>query len=312
MVTGDSPRPPHQHASGPGRPSRPTQAGMKDRPGVRGIQQVTEWVKTKYSGSLAEYLWKRLDSMDFIDQATLFASTLLLCFFPFAIVANALTGQTPVGGIVRHLGLNRQAAADAAHLVNSSAATSHAFSGVSAVVWFVLGGTAAASALQALYERAFDLDHRGMKDIWRRLIWLALLLGAVILGNWGGPRVRHIGGPVLAAAIGVVALTGFWWLTMWLLLAGRVSWRRLFPSACATGVFWVGMDAVFTLIFSGMVISQDKQYGPIGIIFALMAYLIAIGVVVILGAVTGIVWQERGPSFRGARTTASAPRSRPP
>src|SRR5215472_8281646 len=153
MVTGGGPSPPHQHASGPGRPSRPPQAGMKDRPGVRGIRQVTEWVKTKYSGSLAEYLWKRLDSMDFINQATLFASTLLLCFFPFAIVANALTGQTPVGGIVRHLGLNRQAAADAAHLVNSSAATSAASTGVSAVVWFVLGGTAAASALQALYER---------------------------------------------------------------------------------------------------------------------------------------------------------------
>jgi membrane protein len=31
-----------------------------------------------------------------------------------------------------------------------------------------------------------------------------------------------------------------------------------------------------------------------------MAYLIAIGVVVILGAVTGIVWQERRLSFRAA------------
>jgi len=36
------------------------------------------------------------------------------------------------------------------------------------------------------------------------------------------------------------------------------------------------------------------------IIFALMAFLIAIGVVVILGAVTGIVWQERGLSFAAA------------
>ena len=49
-----------------------------------------------------------------------------------------------------------------------------------------------------------------------------------------------------------------------------------------------------------MVISNSKEYGPIGIIFALMAFLIAIGVVVILGAVTGIVWQERGLSFAAA------------
>jgi membrane protein len=37
-----------------------------------------------------------------------------------------------------------------------------------------------------------------------------------------------------------------------------------------------------------------------GIVFALVSYMIAIGVVVILGAVTGIVWQERGLSFQAA------------
>jgi membrane protein len=58
-------------------------------------------------------------------------------------------------------------------------------------------------------------------------------------------------------------------------------------------VFYLGMDAVFALAFSGMVTSNDQKYGPIGIVFSLMSYLIAIGVVVILGAVTGLVWQER-------------------
>jgi len=47
-----------------------------------------------------------------------------------------------------------------------------------------------------------------------------------------------------------------------------------------------------------VVISDDNKYGPIGIIFALLSYLIAIGVVVIMGAVTGLVWQERS-SGRG-------------
>ena len=46
--------------------------------------------------------------------------------------------------------------------------------------------------------------------------------------------------------------------------------------------------------------SPSPPPGPIGVVFALMAYLIAIGVVVILGAVTGVVWQERGLSFRAA------------
>ena len=60
------------------------------------------------------------------------------------------------------------------------------------------------------------------------------------------------------------------------------------------------MQTVFSLFISGMVISDDKEYGPIGIISALMAYLIAIGVVIILGAAVGLVWQERGLSFGAA------------
>ena len=49
-----------------------------------------------------------------------------------------------------------------------------------------------------------------------------------------------------------------------------------------------------------MVTSYDKKYGPIGVVFALRSWLIAIGVVIILGAAAGIVWQERNLSFRAA------------
>jgi len=42
--------------------------------------------------------------------------------------------------------------------------------------------------------------------------------------------------------------------------------------------------------------------GPIGIIFALMSFFIAIGVVIILGAAEGLMWRDRGMSFRAAVT----------
>ena len=65
-------------------------------------------------------------------------------------------------------------------------------------------------------------------------------------------------------------------------------------SAVATALFWIGMEVVFSIIFSNTVISDNNKYGPIGVVFALMSWLIAIGVVVILGAVAGIVWRDRG------------------
>ena len=55
------------------------------------------------------------------------------------------------------------------------------------------------------------------------------------------------------------------------------------------------MQTAFSLVFSAMVISDEHTYGPIGTIFALLSYLIAIGVVVILGAVAGRAWHERSP-----------------
>jgi hypothetical protein len=41
---------------------------------------------------------------------------------------------------------------------------------------------------------------------------------------------------------GLVWATGFWWLTMWILLGGRISGRKLFLAACATGVLYVAME----------------------------------------------------------------------
>jgi hypothetical protein len=73
-------------------------------------------------------------------------------------------------------------------------------------------------------------------------------------------------------------------------------------------VLYVAMQTVFSLVFSAMVISDEHTYGPIGTIFALLSYLIAIGVVVILGAVVGRAWRERPP---GTSETGQLPPALP-
>ena len=189
------------------------------RHGTQAAKGKIEAAKGKYAGSSAEHLWRRLDSMDFINRGMLFAATLLLCLFPFLIIANALAGRSAATGLARHLGLNKQAAADVGALFTSSAATSSAVTGT-AWVFFILGGIAAATAIQGLYEAAFELEGRGARDMPRRLIWLAVLVGCSALAGWAGPALRGAGGPVLLAVIGLVVLTGFWWFTSWFLLAG--------------------------------------------------------------------------------------------
>jgi membrane protein len=268
--------------------------------GLRRARQGADWGRQKYAGSSAEYLWNRLNALDFINLGMLFAATMLLCFIPFLIVGDALAGRSTVHTLARHAGLNEEAAADFGHLIAPSATTYNAVVGTASIVFFVLGGIAAATALQQLYERVFDLSSRGLRDVWRRLIWLGWLMGTGLLSGWAGPPIRHALGPVLLGIAAVAWFTAFWWVTLWILVGGRISWRRLFPCACATGVFYAGMLLVFSFFFSDMVTSEYKEYGPIGLVFALMTFLITIGVVIILGAVVGLVWQERGLSFAAA------------
>jgi len=248
-------------------------------------------VNQEYAGSWAADLRHRLDAMDFMNQAMSLAGTLLLCAFPFFLILAAVSGRSAVTGIARHLNLNQTAAADVGDLFASSTATSAAVTGL-AWASFIFCGICAAASIQALYERVFELPSRGARDMVRQLIWLGLLAGYLFVAGLVGPWVRH-GGLVLAVIVGLVTITGVWWGTSRFLLGGRISWRRLFPCAVATGVFFVGMLLVFSFTFSGMVISGAQRYGPIGTVFALMAWMIAIGVVIILGSAVGLMWQDR-------------------
>ena len=238
------------------------------------------------------------DALDFMNQAMILTGTLLLCALPFVLATAGLAGVSAESSLARRLGLNRQAAADFSHLFTSSGATSTPVTGITFAL-LVLFGLASVSVVQELYLRAFGLDPRGVRDLPRTLISLGLTVGWLFLSALVGPSVRA-DGPVVYGIVILVVFTGFWWFSMRFLLAGRIPWRRLFPSAVATGLCWLGMVAVFAVTFSGMVISSYNRYGPIGVVFDIMSYLLAIGVVIILGAVAGIVWDERGLSFLAA------------
>jgi membrane protein len=270
-----------------------------DRPRVgRRVRHASKAAKKKYSGSAAEDLWHRLDALDFMNQAMILTGTLLLCVFPFLLATAGLAGVSAASSLSRRLGLNQQAAADFSHLFAPAGETSATLTGIFFAL-LVLFGLAGVSVVQELYLRIFGLDPRGTRDLPRKLIMLGLVVGWLFLSGLVGHSVRATG-PVAFGIVVLVGFTGFWWFAMRFLLAGRIPWRRLFPSAVATGLCWLGMVAVFSVTFSGMVISSYDRYGPIGIVFDIMSYLLAIGVVIILGAVVGIVWHERGLSFRAA------------
>ncbi|MFF6773065.1 YhjD/YihY/BrkB family envelope integrity protein [Streptomyces sp. NPDC012637] len=278
--------------------SRTTHGGGPPRGNPGRTRRAAQWGKAKYAGSWAENLWHRLDAVDFLNRAMLLAATLLLCAVPFMLIVAALAGRSAVSYLSERLGLNHEAAAEVGDLFASSTATTSAVTGLS-WAFFILGGIASASAFQTLYQQVFEVRPHGARDRLRALVWLAGVVAWTAAGTSAGHEL-HAAAPVAWWIVNIPASVAFWWLTMRLLLGGEVAWRRLLPCAVATGGFWVSMLAVFHFVFSDMVISNDQKYGPIGVVFALMSFFIAIGVVITLGAAVGMMWHDRGMSFRAA------------
>jgi membrane protein len=122
------------------------------------------------------------------------------------------------------------------------------------------------------------------------------LLGYLILQDFSWTHLKQVGGarvPVHVATF-ILALAFYWW-TPHVLLLGRVTWSRLLPGAVATAAAVTGLGVFSALVFSGEIVSNDADYGSLGVMMVLLSYLIGLGVCIHLGAVAGRMWNERGP-----------------
>lgn len=250
-------------------------------------------VHRRYAGSIAQDVGRTLADLDVANQATLLGAGLLASLLPLLILLSAFADSRVDDDITLRLGLNHRAEAIVTGLFQSSPARI-SLATVSSLVFVVAGTVAVASSLQLIYERLFGQSHRGVRDLPRRLIWIAAVCGVIALDSVIGRPIRDAsGGRGLVDVVSAAIFTLFFWWTVHFLLAGRVGWRRLLPSAVATGALFVVLDIVSELYFSAVIITDSRTFGAIGAVFSLLTWLIAVSAVVILGAAAGAVWQER-------------------
>jgi membrane protein len=267
--------------------------GRDQEPPPRGlIRQAPAAAKSRIDRWQNSDLARRLQAADVINRGLLFSAVLLLCFVPFLIVLQALAGRGQASGFIRRFGLTPPAAHALRQALTSPSQTSAAIDGLS-WVFFIVGGIAAAAAIQELYERVFEVKGSTLRKMPQRVAWLVLAVGSSFLTGLSQPWFDHIGGTALVDVTSLIGGTAFWWASMWILLGGKLSWMQLFPSGLATGICFLGMEIVFRLTLSTTIVSDYRKYGSIGVVFAIMSLLIAVGVVIMLGALLGVAWRER-------------------
>ena len=245
-----------------------------------------------------------------MNQALLLAAVMLLWLFPNLIFLAAVTGRDFADSVSTHMGLNSEATQQCRGPLQASSTSTAAT--VGAIAFLVLAVTATVAVIQKVWQTIWGLERLGYwHEIWQQVLWGFGAIAASAALSYVQHELNKVY-PGLAALASFTLLAAFFWIGMHLLLAGRVAYRELIVPAVVTSAFFLGLGAFSAAFLSDAIIANDKEYGPIGVVFIMMTWLLAVGVVFILGPVVGVAIQERWRDRRRRRAKRPEPMGREP
>ena len=165
--------------------------------------------------------------------------------------------------------------------------------GLAGLLWTGLG---LVRALQYAWNTAWQVPGRGLRD---RAVGLAWLGGAGLL--FAGSFVLSAASQLLPwylAPLGILAGlatgVGLWLWTAHTLPNRRVGWRTLLPGAVVGAAGFEILKVLASFVVPRFVASSSDLYGPVGVVFAVLAWLLLFGRLVAYTAVVEVVlWEER-------------------
>jgi membrane protein len=289
--------------AGAGEPDRAR--GLPSKVTSKVTTKVTATVtagKTRVEGTPAADLVTDLKDADLINKAMNFAALVLMIFFPFIITLASLSPLNHGGAadvIVRKMGLSGEAAVDVEKLFNSSGGDVVVYGWTfMGFVWLVIGGIALSASLEAIYREIWALPSAGLRGFAGQILWLAsFILFATAQTLLGDALTGTTFGQICYGVLAFVLLVVFIWVGGRVLLLGKLTWRQLLPTAVFTAIGLTGLGIFSKLFFASSIVSNERIYGSIGVVFIILSWLIGIGVVVTGGAIVGSWYVAREFSF---------------
>ncbi|WP_370100631.1 YhjD/YihY/BrkB family envelope integrity protein [Streptacidiphilus sp. MAP12-20] len=225
-----------------------------------------------------------------MQRSMAFAALFFVTLVPLLIViaaASASRGNGIAQWVTDALGLSGAGAGAVRQLFTTRGQTLSTTTGFGLAALAVFGISLMAS-VQAAFEQIWHLPRGPWHATWRQVISLAGLIGYILLAVFSGLPWQH---SVMQPALRVVAtlfggLGLFWWLPH-LLLASRVTWRRLLPGAVATVAALAGLQLFSRLVLAPLLVSNAVSYGSVGTVLIVQSWLIGVGFTLYSGALAG-------------------------
>jgi membrane protein len=227
-----------------------------------------------------------------IDRAMAISAYAYTALIPLLIVYSSLLPRSGNATFADSLIARFSLTGSAAESVRTAfAPTGSVQSGVTAlgVVLLLVSALSFTRGMQRLYELAFGLPTRGMRNTAWGLLWIFIVCSA----TWIRPFVLGSLDGVLEIIGSFVIGDALWLVTPYLLLGRRVPWLKLVPVALLSTI---GMTAVgiWSVIWLPHTISSSaSQYGVIGIGFALVTWLFTASCVLVAAATGGAMVTDR-------------------
>jgi membrane protein len=245
-------------------------------------------------------VYKRYSEIHGNQMASSITLTAFLTLFPLALVGIAVLGFVSVSSadvpdrITENLGLSGQAA-DIVERAIRTAEQSRRVASIIGVLGLLVTGLGFAGALTYAYNSAWQVSGRGIKDRIFQLAWLVglgVLVAATFVATTSlevvGGRLGQIALLVLGVGLNVAL---FLW-TSSVLPNRRVGIMRLVPAALVGGLGLEVLKVVGTLVVPRLVTNASQLYGTLGVVFAILAWLLVMGRIIVFVAIIEVVGFE--------------------
>jgi membrane protein len=164
--------------------------------------------------------------------------------------------------------------------------------GIVGLLWTGLGLVA---AVQYALNTVWQVQGKGWKDKLTGLLWLigAGVLFAASFAVVAAGRAVPVLAPVAILA-GFAVDVGLWLWTMKVLTNRHLRWRAFLPGALVGAAGLAVLKLVGGIYLPRAVDSASALYGSLGVVFAIVAWLLLFGRLLVYAAVVNVVQWEDG------------------
>ncbi len=227
--------------------------------------------------------------------------TAFLSLFPLVLVVVAVLGfvtssQSPeqvANDIVSQLGIGGDAAETLTGALEN-AEGGRGLAGALGLLLLLYSALGLVAAVQHGINTAWQVKGRGFKD---KAVGLGWLLGAglIFAASFAlSAAVNFLPGFLapLSILIGLGVSFGLFLWSFWLLGNRSVGWRSLVPGAVTAAIGFEILKIVGSVYVPRAVASSSALYGTLGVVFAVLAWLLFFGRLIVYAAVVNVTRYE--------------------